>query len=59
MPPHKLVLHPLNVARPLASRFWEFRAAALARAAGRPVKIVWTREEDLRVDKHRTAFLGC
>jgi CO/xanthine dehydrogenase Mo-binding subunit len=33
-------------------------AVLLARAAGRPVKVVWTREEDLRVDQHRTAFLG-
>src|SRR5258705_3174070 len=33
-------------------------AVLLAKAAGRPVKVVWTREEDLRVDQHRTAFLG-
>lgn len=33
-------------------------AVVLAKAAGRPVKVVWTREEDLRVDQHRTAFLG-
>jgi CO/xanthine dehydrogenase Mo-binding subunit len=33
-------------------------AVLLARAAGRPVKVVWTRQEDLRVDQHRTAFLG-
>jgi isoquinoline 1-oxidoreductase beta subunit len=29
-------------------------AVLLARAAGRPVKVVWTRQEDLRVDQHRT-----
>jgi isoquinoline 1-oxidoreductase beta subunit len=33
-------------------------AVLLAKAAGRSVKVVWTREEDLRVDQHRTAFLG-
>jgi isoquinoline 1-oxidoreductase subunit beta len=33
-------------------------AVLLARAAGRSMKVVWTREEDLRVDQHRTAFLG-
>jgi isoquinoline 1-oxidoreductase subunit beta len=33
-------------------------AVLLATAAGRPVKVVWTRQEDLRVDQHRTAFLG-
>ena len=33
-------------------------AVLLAKAVGRPVKVVWTREEDLRVDQHRTAFLG-
>jgi isoquinoline 1-oxidoreductase subunit beta len=33
-------------------------AVLLAKAAGRPVKVMWTREEDLRVDQHRTAFLG-
>jgi isoquinoline 1-oxidoreductase beta subunit len=33
-------------------------AVLLAKAAGRAVKVVWTREEDLRVDQHRTAFLG-
>ena len=33
-------------------------AVLLAKAAGRPVKVVWTRQEDLRVDQHRTAFLG-
>ena len=33
-------------------------AVLLAKAAGGPVKVVWTREEDLRVDQHRTAFLG-
>ena len=33
-------------------------AVLLAKAAGHPVKVVWTREEDLRVDQHRTAFLG-
>jgi isoquinoline 1-oxidoreductase beta subunit len=32
-------------------------AVLLARAAGRPVKVVGTREEDFRVDQHRTAFL--
>jgi CO/xanthine dehydrogenase Mo-binding subunit len=33
-------------------------AVLLAKATGRAVKVVWTREEDLRVDQHRTAFLG-
>jgi isoquinoline 1-oxidoreductase subunit beta len=33
-------------------------AVLLAKAAGRPVKVVWTREEDQRVQQHRTAFLG-
>ena len=33
-------------------------AVLLAKAVERPVKVVWTREEDLRVDQHRTAFLG-
>jgi isoquinoline 1-oxidoreductase subunit beta len=33
-------------------------AVLLSKAAGRPVKVVWTREEDLRCDQHRTAFLG-
>ena len=31
-------------------------AVLLAKAAGRPVKVVWSREEDLRVDQHRSAF---
>jgi len=33
-------------------------AVLLAKTVGRAVKVVWTREEDLRVDQHRTAFLG-
>jgi isoquinoline 1-oxidoreductase subunit beta len=33
-------------------------AVLLSKASGRAVKVVWTREEDLRVDQHRTAFLG-
>jgi isoquinoline 1-oxidoreductase subunit beta len=33
-------------------------AVLLAKAAGQPVKVVWTREEDQRVQQHRTAFLG-
>src|SRR6267378_3698621 len=33
-------------------------AVLLAKAIRRAVKVVWTREEDLRVDQHRTAFLG-
>ncbi len=33
-------------------------AVLLAKATGRAVKVVWTREEDLRVDQHRTAFMG-
>jgi isoquinoline 1-oxidoreductase beta subunit len=32
-------------------------AVLLAKAAGRPVKVIWTRQEDLRVDQHRTAIL--
>src|SRR6267154_2806573 len=30
----------------------------LAKATGRAGRVVWPREEDLRVDQHRTAFLG-
>ena len=33
-------------------------AVLLAKATGQPVKVVWTREEDLRIDQHRTAFMG-
>ncbi len=33
-------------------------AVMLAKAVGRPVKVVWTREEDFRIDQHRTAFIG-
>ena len=33
-------------------------AVLLAKATGRAVKVIWTREEDLRIDQHRTAFLG-
>ena len=33
-------------------------AVLIARAAGKPVKVVWTRAEDLRMDQHRTALLG-
>ena len=33
-------------------------AVLLAKAAGRAVKVVWTREEDLEIDQHRTAFMG-
>lgn len=33
-------------------------AVLLAKAAGRPVKVVWTREEDLRMEQHRTAVLA-
>src|SRR5258706_7348264 len=33
-------------------------AVLLAKATGPPVTVVWTREEDLRVDQHRTEFLG-
>lgn len=32
-------------------------AVLLAKAAGRPVKVIWTRQEDLRIDQHRTAIL--
>jgi isoquinoline 1-oxidoreductase beta subunit len=33
-------------------------AVLLAKAAGKPVKVIWTREEDIRMDQHRTALLG-
>ncbi|MDM9628491.1 molybdopterin-dependent oxidoreductase [Rhizobium sp. S152] len=33
-------------------------AVLLSRALQRPVKVVWTREEDLRIDQHRTSLLG-
>jgi isoquinoline 1-oxidoreductase subunit beta len=33
-------------------------AVLLAKATGRAVKVIWTRQEDLRIDQHRTAFLG-
>jgi isoquinoline 1-oxidoreductase beta subunit len=33
-------------------------AVLISRAAGKPVKVVWTRAEDLRMDQHRTALLG-
>jgi isoquinoline 1-oxidoreductase subunit beta len=33
-------------------------AVLLAKAAGRPVKVIWNREQDLRVDQHRSAFIG-
>jgi isoquinoline 1-oxidoreductase beta subunit len=33
-------------------------AVLIAKAAGKPVKVIWTRAEDLRMDQHRTALLG-
>jgi isoquinoline 1-oxidoreductase beta subunit len=33
-------------------------AVLLSKAVGHPVKAVWTRQEDLRIDQHRTAVLG-
>ncbi|MFP3553956.1 molybdopterin cofactor-binding domain-containing protein [Paraburkholderia sp. SIMBA_049] len=33
-------------------------AVLISKAAGRPVKVIWTRAEDLRVDQHRTAVIG-
>jgi isoquinoline 1-oxidoreductase beta subunit len=33
-------------------------AVLLSRALQRPVKVVWSRTEDLRIDQHRTSLLG-
>jgi len=60
LPPEKVVVHPTLSGGGFGRRLWPdfvVEAALVSRAAGTPVKVVWTREEDMRHDFYRPASL--
>jgi isoquinoline 1-oxidoreductase beta subunit len=60
LPPEKVTVHPTLVGGGFGRRTWPdtaIESAQVSKAAGVPVKVVWTREEDMRHDLYRPASL--
>lgn len=59
VPPDKITIHRTYLGGGFGRRLladFVAQAALCARAAGRPVKLIWSREEDIRQDVYRPAF---
>ncbi len=60
-PPEKVTLHNCFMGGGFGRKSradWALQAALLAKQVGRPVKLIWTREEDVRQDFYRPAILS-
>ena len=58
LPPERIEIHMMRSGGGFGRRYYPdfaIEAAWLSRAAGRPVKVVWTREDDIRYDFYRPA----
>ncbi|MCG2634731.1 MAG: molybdopterin-dependent oxidoreductase, partial [Gammaproteobacteria bacterium] len=61
LPPEKISVHPSLLGGGFGRRFeadFMVDAVALSKAVGKPVKVVWSREEDTRHDFYRPATLN-
>jgi len=60
LPATKIVVHPLRMGGGFGRRFYHdtvVEAVVVSRAAGAPVQVVWTREDDMRHGFYRPAAL--
>jgi isoquinoline 1-oxidoreductase beta subunit len=58
IPVEHVVLHPTLVGGAFGRRLWPdwvIESAMVSKAAGKPVKVIWTREDDMRHDFYRPA----
>jgi isoquinoline 1-oxidoreductase beta subunit len=58
LPPEQIEIHIMRSGGGFGRRYYPdfaIEAAWLSRAAGRPVKVIWTREDDIRYDFYRPA----
>jgi isoquinoline 1-oxidoreductase beta subunit len=60
IPPEKVTIHRTYLGGGFGRRLladFALQAALCSKAVGRPVKLIWSREEDIRQDWYRPAFL--
>jgi isoquinoline 1-oxidoreductase subunit beta len=60
LPPEKIFVNRTLLGGGFGRRLWTdfaVQAALISKAVGRPVKVIWTREEDMRHDIYRPATL--
>ncbi|MGP0092452.1 MAG: molybdopterin cofactor-binding domain-containing protein [Xanthobacteraceae bacterium] len=60
LPPEKITIHRTYLGGGFGRRLladFVVQAALCAKAVGKPVKLIWSREEDIRQDWYRPAFL--
>ena len=60
-PPEKVTLHNCYMGGGFGRKSradWAVQTALLAQKVGRPIKLIWTREEDVRQDYYRPAVLS-
>jgi isoquinoline 1-oxidoreductase beta subunit len=61
LPPEKITIHRTYLGGGFGRRLladFVAQAALCAKAVGKPVKLIWSREEDIRQDWYRPAFLA-
>lgn len=56
LPPEKVIVHSMFIGGSFGRKMgfdYAFEAVAIAKASGRPIKLIWTREDDIQNDFYR------
>ena len=58
LPVERIIIHPMFIGGSFGRKFgfdYAYEAVAIAKASGKPIKLIWTREDDIQNDFYRPA----